>query len=126
MYSRLYKFLSIHECIYDFQFGFRENHSTNHALVSLTESIHQALDGNNFACGVFIDHQKAFDTVDHNILLKKLYHYGIRRKANKWFCLYLYNRSQFVSINGFESEAKTVGIGVPRGCLRTIAFSSLH
>ena len=59
MYSRLYKFLSIHECIYDLSFGFHENHSTNHALVSLTESIRQALDGNNFACGVFIDLQKA-------------------------------------------------------------------
>ena len=64
---------------------------------------------------MFIDLQKAFDTVDHNICLKKLYHYGIRGKANEWFCSYLSNRSQFVSMNGFDSEAKTVGIGVPHG-----------
>ena len=87
---------------------------SENVLVSLTESIHQALDGNNFACGVFIDLQKAFGTVDHNILLK-LYHYGIRGKANDWFCSYLSNRSQFVSINGLDSEAKTAGIGVPQG-----------
>ena len=94
-----YKYLSIHKCIYDLQFGFRENHSTNHALVSFTESIRQALDGNNFACGVFIDLQKAFDTVDHNILLKKLYHYRIRGKANEWFCSYLSNRSQLFNLD---------------------------
>ena len=64
--------------------------------------------------------------MDHNILLKKLYHYGIRGKANEWFCSYLSNRSQFVSINGFDSEAKTVSIGVPQSCLRTIAFSKDH
>ena len=49
------------------------------------------------------------------LLLKTLYHYGIRGKANEWFWSYLSNRSQFVSINGFDSEAKTVGIGVPQG-----------
>ena len=69
MFSRLYNFLSIHNCIYNLQFGFRKNHSTSHALVSLTEEIRNALDNNSFACGVFIDLQKAFDTVDHKILL---------------------------------------------------------
>ena len=102
--------LNIHDCIYDLQFGF---HSTNHALV--TESIRHVLDRNNFACGVFIDLREAFDTMDHNILLKKLYHYGIRGKATEWFNLYLSNRSQFVSINGFVSEAKTINIDVPQG-----------
>ena len=136
----MYKCLCIHECIYDQQFGFRENHSTTHALVSLTESIRQALDGNNFACGVFIELRKAFDTVGHNILLKKLYHYGIKGKANEWFCSYLSNRSQFVSINGFDSEPKTVGIGVLQGSVlgpllfliyindlhKAIKFSKVH
>ena len=77
MYSRLYSFLEFHNCIYKNRFGFHTNHSTFHALVSITEDIRQALDNNSFACGIFIDLQKAFDTVDHNILLKKLEHYGV-------------------------------------------------
>ena len=67
------------------QFGFRKNHSTTHALIDLTEDIRQAIDNNRFSCGVFIDLQKAFDTVDHKILIKKLEYYGIRGIANKWF-----------------------------------------
>ena len=70
--------LNSFDCIYEHQFGFRSKHSTNHALVSLTEDIRSALDNNEIACGVFIDLQKAFDTVSHDILLHKLNHYGIR------------------------------------------------
>ena len=115
MYTRLYNFLDIHNCIYNLQFGFREKHSTNHALFSITEKIREALDNNNFACGICIDLQKAFDTVDHNILLQKLNHYGIRGIANNWFNSYLSNRTQFVSINGFQSKTKNISIGVPQG-----------
>ena len=68
--------------------------------------IRGALDDGNFACGIFIDLQKAFDTVDHHILLKKLEYYGIRGLANNWFRSYLTNRQQFVSINGFDSAKK--------------------
>ena len=115
VYSRLYSFLNLHNSIYDLQFGFRAKHSTNHALISLTESIREALDNGNFACGIFIDLQKAFDTVDHFILLKKLEHYGIRGRANEWFQSYLSNRQQFVSINGFESKPLAMNYGVPQG-----------
>ena len=108
-------FLDIHNCIYNLQFGFREKHSTNHALFSITEKIREGLDNNNFACGICIDLQKAFDTVNHDILLQKLNHYGIRGVANTWFKSYLSNRTQFVSINGFESNTKNVGVGVPQG-----------
>ena len=65
MYTRVYNFLNIHNCIYNLQFGFREYHSTNHALLNLTEHIREDLDNNRFACVIFIDLQKAFDTVDH-------------------------------------------------------------
>ena len=115
VYSRLYSFLELHNCIYELQFGFRARHSTQHALASLTEMVRQALDGGNFACGIFVDFQKAFDTVDHSILLKKLEHYGVRGIANNWFRSYLTNRTQYVSINGFDSSLQVMKYGVPQG-----------
>ena len=115
MYQRVFKFLSANGCFYDLQFGFRDHHSTSHSLISLTEKIRKALDNNNFACGIFIDLKKAFDTVDHNILLSKLEHYGIRGVANNWFSSYLSNRQQHVSIEGFNSSKLSVNIGVPQG-----------
>ena len=140
VYSRLYSFLNLHNCIFELQFGFRAKHSTNHALFSLTEMIREALDNSNFACGIFIDLQKAFDTVDHQILLKKLEHYGIRGLANNWFKSYLLNRQQFVSINGFNSKNQIMKYGVPQGSVlgpllfliyindlhKAIKFSTVH
>ena len=68
-----------------------------------------------FVCGVFVDLQKAFDSVDHNILLHKLSHYGIRDIANCRFSSYLSNRTQFVTINGFDSVIQSFQYGVPQG-----------
>merc|ERR1711989_95754 len=107
--------LEIHNCIYELQFGFRAKHSTQHALASLTELVRLALDEGNFACGIFVDFQKAFDTVDHSILLSKLEHYGVRGLANNWFRSYLTNRTQYVSINGIDSSLKEMKYGVPQG-----------
>ena len=72
MYSRLYSYLNAYDFLYDLQFGFRAKHSTSHALVNITDKIREALNAGNFACGIFIDLQKAFDTVDHGILIEKL------------------------------------------------------
>ena len=115
MFSRIIKFLETSCCIYPLQFGFRKHHSTNDTLINITENIRSALDKSQFACGVFVDLQKAFDTVDHVILLKKLEHYGIRGIGNSWFHSYLSNRSQFVSILGFNSSLKSIMRGVPQG-----------
>ena len=68
-----------------------------------------------YACGVFVDFQKAFDTVNHSILLKKLHHYGIRGSLNDWFRSYLTDRKQFVSVLGFDSNLSTIVHGVPQG-----------
>ena len=77
LYNRLHKFLNQNKCLFNYQFGFWNHHSTNHALISITEKIN-ALDEGKFACGVFIDFQKAFNTVNHKILISKLEHCGIR------------------------------------------------
>ena len=115
MYKRLYTFLNSNNIIYNLQFGFRQQYSTSHALVNITENIRKALDGGNIGCGIFVDLQKAFDTVDHQILLTKLNHYGIRGVSNDWFKSYLSNRNQYVSINGFDSGLAAINCGVPQG-----------
>ena len=117
MYSRLDNFLDLSDTIYTFQFGFRKNYSTNHALLSIVEQIKAALDKKMFSCGVFIDLEKAFDTVNHQILISKLYHYGIRGVANKWFTSYLSNRFQKVSLNGESSKRLPITCGIPQGSI---------
>ena len=104
-----------YKLIYDKQYGFRCNYSTTYALVSLTERIKSLLDSTNFVCGIFIDLEKAFDTVNHNILCDKLNYYGLRGNVNKLMKSYLENRKQYVSINGFNSHVNHISCGVPQG-----------
>ena len=108
-------FLSKNNIIYNLQFGLRQQYSTSHALINITEIIRKGLDDGNIGCGVFVDLQKAFDTVDHQILLAKLNHYGICGVSNDWFKSYLSNRNQYVSINGYESGLAALNCGVPQG-----------
>jgi hypothetical protein len=115
MYSRLVEFLERHNSFYPQQFGFRQKHSTTHALASITNRIFNSLDKGQFACGVFVDLQTAFDTVDHEILIQKLSYYGIRGISNLWFKSYLSLRYQFVSIYGKSSSMKLIKHGVPQG-----------
>ena len=115
MYQRLNNFLEETNCFYNLQFGFRLNLSTNNALLSIIENIQTDLDNGDFAAGVFIDLKKAFDTVDHDILLKKLEYYGVRGLLKDWFQSYLKNRKQFVSVNNSTSNTKEITTGVPQG-----------
>ena len=106
MYNKIYDFLEKSKLTYSLQFGFRQHYSTSYALLNLTESIMRALDEGNFTCGLFVDLQKDFDTVDHNI--KKLDHHGVRGISNKWFKSYLTDRKQSVLIKDFNSNISTI------------------
>ena len=117
MYERLYKFLDSFEILYTLQFGFRESHSTSHTLLSLTKTIKESIDNGKFGCSIFLDLQKAFDTVNHKIFLQELEHYGITGKVLGWFRSYLSGRSQYVVVNGHSSEILPVTCGVPQGSL---------
>ena len=113
--TRLSSFLTVNDIICPNQFGFRAGFSTSHSLLSITECIKRTLEQKKYGCGVFIDLRKAFDTVNHQILLTKLEHYGIRNTALKLFKSYLNERKQFVSLNGTDSETNVVTCGVPQG-----------
>ena len=92
MHQRLNQFLEDNECFYPHQFGFRLNISTNNALMSITENVQTRLDDNEFAAGVFVDLKKAFDTVNHEILIRKFEHSRVRGITRDWFCSCLANR----------------------------------
>ena len=97
------------------QFGFRSRHSTIHAVLSIVDKIQQAIENNQFSCRVFLDLSKAFDTVNHNILLQKLEHYGIRGLALDWFKSYLTNRKKYTEIVSYISSLNDIHFGVPQG-----------
>ena len=115
MYKRLISFINKYNILCDDQFGFREKHSTVHANLLITDKIQRTIENGHFSCGILLDFSKAFDTVDHAILLKKLSIYGIRGIAYDWFASYLHNRKQHVSIGSFKSDDTIITHGVPQG-----------
>ena len=115
IHKRLYKYPTKCNIIYQYQFGFREGHSTVQALTEITDRIKNAIDNKMLTCGIMIDLTKAFDTVNHNILLKKLYNYGLRGNVYKLFKSYLTNRKQYVKIKNENSDLKSISCGVPQG-----------
>jgi hypothetical protein len=115
MYKRLITFLNKYKILYAYQFGFRQGHSTSLALIEIIDNILSDLEEGKLVAGIYIDLSKAFDTVDHEILLDKLNHYGIRGQALNWFQDYLSNRKQYSIVNGKHSELKNINYGVPQG-----------
>ena len=97
------------------QFGFQKNNSASHSMIDISEISKETIDNGKFGCGIFIDLKKAFDTVNHNILLTKLEHYGVRGVLLKWFESYLSNRSQYVFCNGVKSDILNITCAVPQG-----------
>ena len=117
VYTRTLIFLNKCNILSDSQFGFRKKHTTTHAILTFIDKVAHAIDDAFHTIGVFLDFSKAFDTIDHDILFNKLCRYGIRGIALEWFRNYLFNRKQFVSINGHDSQFKTISCGVPQGSL---------
>lgn len=115
MYSRLIKFLTNFSILSKNQFGFQKNKSTYMAILDFIEQIRENNDKKYSTIGITIDYSKAFDTIDHQILLSKLNYYGIRGIVNDWFKSYLQNRKQFVQYNNTSSNISTIKCGVPQG-----------
>ena len=115
IYHCLKSFLDKNNVLFKAQFGFREKHSTQHAILDTVNIIQNNMDLKLFACGIFIDLEKAFDTVDHAILLPKLDHYGIRGIINDWFSSYLLGRSQVTEVDTCLSSKSQISYGVPEG-----------
>ena len=115
IYHRLINYIDKNNLLYNRQFGFRAKHSTSLAILSITDKIQKAIEDNVYSCGIFLDFSKAFDTVNHRILLCKLEHYGIKGVAKDCFTSYLKDRKQFVSIGSVETEPKSISCGVPQG-----------
>ena len=110
--NRLLSFLLKYDILCDHQFGFVPCKNATHAILSLVYYLINSFEDNKLTCGIFLDISRAFNTIDHNILLSKLYKYGIRGNMLNWFMSYLYNRYHFVSINNTSSSFLRIKCGV--------------
>ena len=108
MYNRLQKHLSENNLLFERQFGFQSSKSTEHAILELSDEILNSFEKNNFTVGVFIDLSKAFDTVNNDVLIKKLSYYGINTNNLAWFSSYLRNRQQYISADGVCTESQNI------------------
>ena len=117
LHSRLIKYFDEKEIISDSQFGFRKGYSTEIALSYSIDRITSELDNKKNVIGIFLDFKKAFDTVNHEILLRKLSHYGVRGNANQLLRSYLSQRTQSVILNQITSDSDSIDCGVPQGSI---------
>lgn len=115
MYNRLANFLQENDILTDSQFGFRKGLSPKPAIMKLIDHILTAQGKGDFTISVFLDLRKAFDTIDHNIMLEKLNRYGIRNVSNNCFISYLTGREQYTCVNNVSSNIVIVTTGVSQG-----------
>ena len=117
MYNRVYNHLILNNLIYENQLGFQKNCSTEHAIMQLTRNISESFEKGEYTLGVFIDLSKAFDTVDHTILIEKLQYYGIKGTNLEWLKSYLRNRKQYIHSEGVAKQLLDIKCGVPQGSI---------
>ena len=117
VFNQLYAYFERQKLLYGSQYGYRKKHSTELACLELVDKVMHDLDRGETPICFFLDLSKAFDTLDHKILLHKLQYYGIQGISLAWFKSYLSNRVQFVEIDGIKSENKTIDTGVPQGSI---------
>ena len=117
VFKQLYKYLVSNKLIYESQYGFRDEHSTELAGLELCDRISEYIDKNKIPITIYLDLSKAFDTLDHNILLRKLKYYGVSGPAFNWFHSYLSNRHQYSEMNGCISDMRKITTGVPQGSI---------
>jgi len=115
LYARLTKYINDFQLLYKYQFGFRKNHSTEHAFIEITDQIIFSMDNNQITCGFFVDLSNAFDKLNHDTLLDKLENLGIRSKALELFKSYLSDCEQYVNIDNCKSKTRPIRCGVPQG-----------
>ena len=117
VFSQLSDYFHKNNLFYDIQYGFLKNHSTEYAAMELTDKVLKDIDEKNSSLAIFMDLSKAFDTLDHNILIKKLAHYEINGTPLEWFKSYLTGRSQYVELDGVSSNVLFLSTGVPQGSI---------
>jgi hypothetical protein len=116
-YKRIINYLDVNNILSESQYGFREGHSSDLAIQALSEKFYDIIDNDECMIGIFLDLSRAFDTLSHNILIRKLYYYGIRGTALDWVSNYLSGRKQFVSYNNSKSDTVDISLGIPQGSI---------
>ena len=117
VYDQVYRYFKSNSLFYISQYGYRNDHSTEMACLEFIDRVMHDLDNRKIPIAIFLDLSKAFDTIDHAILLDKLKYYGINGLALSWFESYLNNRTQFVEVDDTRSSSKPIHTGVPQGSI---------
>jgi len=124
--NRFIKFFDKHNVIYNRQFGFRKKHSTQHVICDIASQCYENIENKKYTCLIFLDIKKAFDTVNHQILLQKMRHNGVRGIANDLIKSYLQNRLQYIEINHFKSSLIELTSGIPQESILGLSFFIIH
>ena len=126
IHKRLMAFINKYKILILEQYGFLKNHSTMSALIDVIDNVRNYIDQGELALGIYLDLKKAFDTVNHPILLSKLEHYGFRGHVNNFIGSYLNNRQQFTVVDGSKSDIMYINTGVPQGSVLGPLFFLLY